>query len=811
MKKIVIATVLVFFATTIFAKNTPETPVPTATSISGIVKDTKIDKAVEYANIILFKQSDSTMITGAISDSTGIFVLQKVPYGKYYLVIYFIGYQKKVIENIEISKQNRQIDFGEISLEQATENIEEVVVRTEKNYIDYKIDKKIVNVSQQLSASGGTAVDVLENAPSVTVDIEGNVSIRGSESYTVLIDGKPTVMSGNDILKQIPASSIQHIEIITNPSAKYDPEGTAGIVNIVMKKENRDGFNGIVNANVATWDKFGGDLTLNYRKNKANFFVSENYNRTPFHANSVNDRKMFFTDTTNNLLEKTVRKRVMNPWKTTFGVDYDLTENDALTISGSVGGWNMDRIFETTYETWTVPQTTENYATTNNEFFIRGLYYSANGNYQHKIKNPEHKIDFMVNAWQWQGNVQENSLEQPTNQNFIANGEKNELRSNLDNLKNTVETKIDYSLPTKIGKFEMGANSKIAIGTSNFVFENFDNQTNEWQNNPLFTNEMEFRRNIYSAYTTFASKIVGFDYQLGMRLEYTDRLLYQKTTNEKYPMQIFNYYPTLHISRALPKNQQVQISYSRRINRPQDWNLNPFPGYTDSYNSFVGNPFLKPEDIDSYEFNYINQMKKLTLSAGIYYRIANNSQTMTLDVDADDPNKINMTFDNIDQTHNYGTELMANYRPTKFVNFNWSANVYRQKIDAELIGDDIDKALNSWNTRLTASLNLSKNTRIQLTGMYNSPVLQGQGTQDQMFFMMASARQDFLKKRLSVTLNARDVFATGIYHVYMENSNFSSDFVFKREAPIMRLSISYKINNYQRSKRQEIDLGEGGN
>jgi len=810
--KILSIAIILFAVANLFAANDqPENVEIDGTSITGIVKDFNINNVVEYANVILYKLPDSTMITGAITNEKGIFILKKVPFGDYYIEIDFIGYNKKIINNVSINKKNKQINFGEIELLQASENIGDVVIKAERNYIDYKIDKKIINVSQQLSASGGTAVDVLENAPSVVVDIDGNVSIRGSSSYTVLIDGKPSVMNGNDILKQIPASTIKHIEIITNPSAKYDPEGTAGIVNIILKKENRDGLNGIVNTTVATWDKFGGDATLNYRKNKLNYFVSANYNKNPFHANSINDREIFFTDTIERVLEKTKRTQTMTPWKTTLGVDYDINKNNFLNISASVGSWSMDRLFETTYETWSIPQTTENYAISENDFYLGGLYYSVNSNFQHKFKNPEHKIDFNLSIWQWNGNMNENSFEQVTDNQFNPTGAELSGRSNLDNIKNNLEAKIDYVLPTKIGNLELGANTKIIDGTSNFVFENFDYLSNQWINNSKYTNDMYFRRNIYSAYSTFGGEIYGFNYMAGIRLEYTDRLFNQKTTNEKYPLQIFNYYPSAHISRQITKTQQLQISYSRRINRPRDWQLNPFPAYSDSYNSFQGNAMLKPEDIDSYELNYINQTKKITLSIGTYYRLTKNTQTMTLDVDEANPNLIALTFDNLDKTQNFGSEFMTNYKATKWLNINWSANLYRYIIETELVGEDLNKAQNSWNTRLTANFMVAKNTKIQLTGMYNSPVLEGQGIQEEMYFMQASIKQDFLKNRLSVTLNARDIFQTGVYHVLATNSNFTSDFVFVRESPVVRLSISYKINNYQRKQRERIELGEGAN
>ena len=810
MKKIfLLSSVILLFTSFIFAKNNKllKGEEVNLGNITGIVRDVQNDTTIEYANIALYSV-DSVLITGTISRADGVFTLEKVAYGEYFLIIDFIGYEKTIISDIKVNKKNKEINIGEINLQQATEEIDEIEIIAEKNYIDYKIDKKVINVSQQTNAIGGTAADALENAPSIDVDIEGNVTLRGSSSYTVLIDGKPTVMKGSDLLKQIPSSTIQSIEIITNPSAKYDPEGTAGIINIIMKKENRDGFNGIINLNVATWDKFGGDFTLNYRKNKINFFVNSSYNRNPFHADSENNREMFFTDTSNFVDEVTKRTYTMIPWRNNAGIDYYLNDNNTVSISGTYGGWGMQRLFDTEYHAWTEPNTDEYFSTSNNKYIIDGKYFSGNLNYQHTFSKPEHKIDFNISAWQWNGKMNEQSNLQFTDETYSVLGEEVKSRSDLDNLKNTLESKLDYSLPIKNSKIEAGINTKLVQGTSDFLFENWNN---EWDENTDYTNEMFFRRNIFSGYTTFASKLWGFDYQLGLRLEYTDRLLEQKTTNEQYELKLFNYYPTVHISRDLPKNQQIQLSYSRRIKRPQDWQLNPFPGYSDSYNYFQGNPNLEPEDIDSYELNYILRSKKITFSTGFYYRQTNNTQTMTLDVMEENPDIIYLSFDNLDKTEAFGNEIMLNYKPTKWLNFNLGGNVYRQIVSANLVGDDINSKMNSWTSRLTTSIFLSKTTKIQLTAMYNSPTIQGQGTVQQFYMFNAAIRQELFKRKLSISLNVRDIFSTGSYIVEMENNDFSSYFIHKGESPVVRLSISYRINNYKNKRRENINIGEGSN
>jgi len=249
--------------------------------IKGKIIDAESKTPMEYANVAIYNKRDSKLVSGGIADGAGVFEISELPFGAYYVEANFIGFEKTTIDNIKIIPNSTTVDMGTIELAASSKEIGTVDVVAERNRIEYKIDKKVINVSQDINAAGGTAVTVLENTPSVEVDIDGNVSLRGSSSFTVLIDGRPSILSGSDALKQIPSSAIENIEIITNPSVKYDPDGMAGIINIVMKKNILAGFNGILNVNAGTGKKYGTDLTLNYKTKKYNLFFGANWNETP--------------------------------------------------------------------------------------------------------------------------------------------------------------------------------------------------------------------------------------------------------------------------------------------------------------------------------------------------------------------------------------------------------------------------------------------------------------------------------------------------------------------------------------------------
>jgi len=781
--------------------------------ISGIIKEKDQNKAIEYVNVVLYNQSDSSMINGTITDANGQFKIEKVPAGNYYLVVDFIGYNKETIQDISINKGKKQIDLGDISLQQSSINLDETVVSADRNYIDYKIDKKVVNVSQHANAAGGTIADVLENVPSVQVDIEGNVTLRGSSQFTVLVDGKPTVMTGSDMLKQIPANTVENIEIITNPSAKYDPEGTTGIINIIMKKGYSEGLNGMVSGNYATWDKFGGELTLNYRKKKINYFIIGNYRRYPRHAESENLRETYFSDTTGFVTENTIRTRTMRPFRINPGFDLYLNDKNTLSVSGTYGGWRMDRLFDSNYESYTNPETTHNYSISNNDFVIDGIYYVGNINYQSIFseKDKEHKLDFNFMVWQWNSNNTEKSYEQTTDNNFNPSGFLSHSRSENIVDRTNYQIKADYTLPVKIGKIEAGAEARLMDQTSDFLYENQNPGTADWEINDAFTNKLDFYRNLYSAYTTFSSSVIGLNYLVGLRTEITDRNMTQINTGVEYPVELFKFYPSLHISRDLPKNQQIQISYSRRINRPRPWQMNPFPGYSDSYNYFQGNPLLEPEDTDAYELNYINRMEKLTLSTGLYFRKTTNTQDFVQEIKPEEPNVVYLTYGNLDETKSLGMELMINYSPTKIVNINLSGNLYNFEMNSGILGEEANRTSTNMDGRLNTSVNITKSTKIQFFAVYYGPSVRAQGTSEPLYYFDLAVRQSFLKRKLNLSLHGHNIFGTGVFENELRNDQFYSWFYYVGEPAVVRLNISYMINNYKRKRRSNAEIGAGAN
>ena len=348
-------------------------------SITGMIVDGKTNNPVEYATIIVFNKLDSSKVSGTSSNEQGRFFIKNIKEGEYYLTITFLGYETKTIDNIEINSSKKFARLRKISLIPTTVSIEGINVTAEKMPVEYKIDKKIINVDRQLTATSGSAVDVLENAPSVSVDIDGNVQLRGSSNFTVLIDGQPSILDANDALEQIPASTIDNIEIITNPSAKYDPDGTSGIINIILKKNKLIGISGVVNSNGGSNDQYGSSIILNYRNGKYNSFLNLSYNKRYFPGTYYSENISTLNNTTSYLNSNGINKRDMKGVGGRGGIDISLTKNDNLSFGFRYGNRDMSRGSELSYLEWSNLDSIQYPYSSDNMSDRSGDFYAING------------------------------------------------------------------------------------------------------------------------------------------------------------------------------------------------------------------------------------------------------------------------------------------------------------------------------------------------------------------------------------------------------------------------------------------------
>jgi outer membrane receptor protein involved in Fe transport len=776
--------------------------------ITGQVMDKQLNQPMEYANLVLYSKRDSSIVTGTVTDEFGKFRLEKVPFGKFYMLANFIGYNKTTLSDIMISPKVKSLDLGIIYLDPAYTSLEGIEITADKERIEYKIDKKIVNVSQDLMASGSSAIAVLENVPSVNVDIEGNVSLRGTSNFTVLIDGRPSVLTGSDALQQIPASSIDHIEIITNPSAKYDPDGTGGIINVIMKKQKSPGISGIANLSIGTKNKYRGDILLNYRTKNFNLFGGLDGNYNQFGMKGETNYETYFDDSISYRDSEMNGKMLRMGYGIKAGIDYYVNENSTLTFSGKYGGYGFDRDGTSSRHIYTDPVGFDEYSQSNTIMDRGGNYYDLNMNYVVKFDNKGHQLEALAFYSNRTGNDTEEQKDYLTDPYWNINYDSlpASIRTTEDEVSDDIRLKLDYTKPIgKEGKIEAGYQSRMEFENEKFLFQDYNYPSGEWIDNDLYTSEADFIDNIHAAYGIFSNTWKTLGYQLGIRGEYTDRMIDNEASPEVYTLNRFDFFPSAHASKQFKNDHQLTASYSRRIERPDGRQLDPFPQYMDPYNIRVGNPELEPEYINSMELNYQKRIKSSFVSAEGYYRINTNKIT-NIKILQDDGIFLH-TFQNLNKDYSLGTELMGNVDIAKWFNVNASINIFDYRLVGNVEGEDVDKNSTNWNGKLNITMKFKYDIRAQISGIYQGKTVTAQGTQEGYPMLNMAVKKDFFEKKFSATLSVRDLLMTAKRESTSSGSDFYSYDSFKRESPILTLDLSYTINNYKKQRNGRLEEG----
>ncbi|MBB3698489.1 TonB-dependent receptor [Flammeovirga yaeyamensis] len=795
------------FLSTVFANNNPIKK----GVIIGSVSEDGTNVPVEYATVSVFTKDTHTLVGGTVTTEGGKFVVKNLSEGTYMVEVTFIGFQKSILENVVIDKSNYSKDIGNVVLTTDAEVLEAVEVVGTQNTVTYDIDKKVVNVGSQFSALSGTAVDVLQNVPSINVDGDGNVSLRGSSGFTVLIDGRPSVLDASEALQQIPASTIENIELITNPSAKYDPDGTAGIINIITKKNKLEGVSGVANVNVGRYGRLGGDFLLNFRKKKWSYYVGANYNKRPGPGTLKSERITQSGDTTSYIISDGERERTFEVMGLQGGVEYSISDNDFIKLSGKAGDFKMyggmDADF---YEYKNIGGSNnpidENRYISSEQWERGGLYYSVNLAYQHKFNKKGHVLDAMVDyGGRDMTESSKNELLPKNPDGSVVEIPSSGQRSSEVGPGGRLRAKLDYTLP-------IGATDKIEAGWQtrwnaaediNEVYQ-LDPTTGDYIFQQDFSYTTNYTQTIHSLYGIYSGKLGKLGYQGGVRAEYTGRNVSVVGQEQDYPVDQWNIFPTVHLSYSLPKDNQLMLSYSRRIERPRGWYLEPFVTWQDAFNVRQGNPNLLPENIDSFDFGYLwNLGEKATVNFDAYYRMTHDKVERVQKVWSE--GVILHTYENVGSDYALGLETSVNLSPFKWWTMDIMGSLFDYKVEGQLEGQDFSRQSINWSSRFNNTFRLSKSTQLQINNRYTGPTVTAQGRNEGFFVMQAAVKHSMLKKKLTLTASMNDVFGTAIRQSYSEGigfRNMQEDF---RYAQYLTVTLTYRLNNFKPSRR-----GQGG-
>lgn len=785
--------------------------------ISGAVHDATTGEHVEYANVLLFSQRDSSMVTGTITDTRGRFVLNSINQGKYYLRIQFIGYENKEISGVTINPQSADVKLGDIKITAKASALQGVEITSERSLITTNLDKKVITVDKNLALGGGTASDVMQNVPSVAVDAEGNVSLRGNSNITLLVDGKPASQAGiaaSDMLNTIPASSIESVEVITNPSVRYDPDGTTGIINIVLKKKALQGFNGLVSLNAGTGDKYNGSLVLNYRHSRFNAFVNIDGRWNNMERDGVSKRTSTVGESVS-ILDQTDEgnfNRNMN--RISGGIDYFIDTRNNLTLS--VAKRNMsfggDGLLVNKTITDDVPlRLFHRY--NNSERSIDSWEYNLSYKHLFAEKGREFTNDIIVN---------DNKMDNITNidqQNFdlisgLPIGSQLLQKNNADNDNLMVTVQGNYVYPMASGsRIEAGYKADIRDMFMNYDYANYNATTQEWESIVSQNNSYDYNEQIYAVYGLYASTWKKLKYQAGLRIEqmYTNSTIDQTditqsdtTFNTKYT----SLYPSLHFQYDLGNKKELQLSYSRRVRRPSPRDMNPYVDYSDSLNLRTGNPALKPEFTNSLELGLVKYWNSNSISGSLFYRYTDDEvEDVTTLLDAQ--SGVTMTRPlNVSKETNYGLELVATINPVKWLRTNANLSFYQATM-SEIPEYNIEGSERfTWSARLNMTFGVWKDGSFQLIANYNSPRRSLQEYREDSYFADISFRQDLLKKKLSLSLRLTDVFDTRRFEQTIYGNDFTTISDRHMESRVLYFGIQYQINNFNKKASKNNGNGE---
>ena len=773
--------------------------IPKQGSVSGKVIDAHSKESLPYVSIII-KDAENKIITGGITGNNGHFMIHKVPLGKNTIEIQYIGYQTYT-KVLIMDKNTHKINLGIIVLEETAAALDEVVIIAETSTITQKVDRKVINVGKDLQSAGTTAAELLNNVQSVSVDSQtGNISLRGNDNVRILVDGKPTNISAAQLLQQIPSSAIKSIELITNPSAKYNPEGMSGIINIVLHKNATIGFNGNVELGLTHGDntRYNGSINMNYKVDNVNFYMNYGANRGK-RSNKGDIRRLDLNSRQRLSMESDNTSDLLK-----LGVDYDINDNNSMSFY-TTQNWSTGFLNSTTnnvYANGEYPNTMEMMIKEND---TKSETY--NFNYTTTFNKKGHALDFEINN----ATSTPEGTQRYTERNNPLNNILNYQVSSNNKRENTI-VNLDYTNP-------LTEHSKLEIGVE-YRTQNTQNgrTSNQGKSNPtdFEINKFTYNRDIYSFYTNYNTKWNKLSLQLGARLEqYNVKADFSENGVQQTPYkdEIFSLYPSAFLTYNPSTKNQFQASYSRRVDRPGLGQVNPNLQWSTSTIDSRGNPNLKPQFTNSFELNYTKQLKKGSVTVGTFYRLISNNISRSLSAHPTDPEKVELSYRNTDDTDAYGIEISSNLRIAKWWRINGSFDFYQNNENGLIDNQLVSISSVQWNARLSQSFTATKKLRFNVFAMYRGAGQSIQFETEPMWMVNTGATYKVLKGKGTISLRYNDIFK-GMKFQFETKKPYPQTGKFNWESQTAYLGFSYRFgggkNKAKQRKRRANNEKKGG-
>ena len=814
--------------------------------VRGKVVDARSGENIEYANVALLRAGDSSLVNGTVSEGNGSFSLT-APYGRYVLRVTFMGYDTYYhADALVLNDRHRDVNVGKVPLKASGTMMETVEITAERSMVEYQLDKRVINVDKNIVGSGGTATDVLEQVPSVAVDNDGNVTLRGSSNVKVLVNGRPSELLSSDLaslLEQIPASTVENVEVITNPSAKYDPEGMSGIINIKLKDKTAGalGLNGVANINFGAplpfnipseMDQFiptlMGNVSLNYTTEKYNLFLNADLGRRArghYGTTDIERRRNGVAWSHDSIDEYSVNPSYMGSIK--VGGEYYFNDQNSLLLSYQLRGGNRERNSDIFAHDVLFNDSMRYDQTTRSD--NRNINHSFNLLYTKKFdrKDEELTFDATFSTRQTSGEgTQEQLYYGPALWDNYYRRE-----SETENHHQSVNLKLNWLRPFAGGwRLETGYEGRMdwpdqeaiynrtVYDVAHSLYEYYDS---------LSSTHFKYNQHVHAVYATLGGNLTeALSLQAGLRGEYAST--YGEDENHPLTKPVdktyWQLYPTVHLSYKINDLQSLQLSYSRRVRRPHMWDLNPYMEVREGQQLSFGNPNLDPEYTNAFELSYNLGIGKVNIFTSAYFRQTNNMMTrygyVWDSVTAEhyswwEPYSSEYdgywasTWQNLASGYNYGLEFIVDWQIFQWWKVNVSVNLYNNRIEGTALLDNKDKESFQASGKFTSFMTLPKDWTIQLSGQYWAPWLDLQTEMEASYWIDLAVKKDVLQKRGTVSLRVSDVLCTGGWGHTTDNEQLYRVAKNHRLSPTVTIGFSYKINNGLRQRPQQMEE-EGG-
>lgn len=821
---------LFLFATTIILAQNPEKKEIT---VKGTILEEGTNYPLEYSTVS-FINSEGKTITGGITTIEGKYSIE-VPVGVYTVKYEFISYKSKEVPNQNLTK-NTTLPTIKLAMDAAS--LDEVVVRAETTEVQVRLDKKIYNIGKDLTTGGATVGDALNNVPSVTVDIDGAIALRGNDNVRILINGKPSAIAGfgsTDALRQLPAEAIERVEVITSPSARYDAEGTAGILNIILKKEKTLGINGSISTSLGVPLNSSATGNINLRTDNFNIFNTTGifYRNTPGKAffNNQYFPRTLFDDNGDPILDNNGIPVTVNPqfdqvienrkydrmgkgFNTNLGIEYFLTDKSSITASGFYR--QGDGNDETTNKTANLNNNTveERIERIENED-EEDSNYQFSLNYENNINDKGHKLTADLQYDRGKETERSFITEQRTFPNTVILPAEDIVQK-----ENQSEylAQVDYVLPIgENAQFEAGYRGNFQETETDYTLLEETGTTGSFVRNDSLSNIFTYNENVHAFYSQYGNKFGKFSFLLGLRLENTqlkgkvdaENISENAPINLNFDKNYTGLFPTVNLTFEIKENENITLGYNRRINRPRSWFINPFPSRSSEANIFQGNPDLDPAYASAFDLGYLKRWKKLTLTTSIYYQNETDAfervQEETGEVTSNGIPVIRTLPINLSTNERYGFELGLLYNPTKWLNLNGSFNYFQFKTEGFYNNVDYGAENTSYFGRLSTKVKLPGNIEWQTNGFYRGPSNNSQTESEGILSVDMAMSKDIIDNNGTLSLNVSDLLNSRKRNSLTTTNTFTSESEFQWRQRQVTVTFTYRFN--QKKQRQRPDRG----